>query len=123
MGSEGSHIVQELGITTAMFLFSNCAVPKREDDPTNFHSQIQENMITVHSWNHHQLGLVLGLSQIPGCFEDGPIKLGLSMSQKGQPGGDTLPLSGDWNGGYFLLGLGTGFVKIGHVGLTNDINQ
>lgn len=80
-------------------------------------------MLTVNSVNHHWLGFVLGFSQIPKDFEDGPIEPGLGMSKERQHISDAFPFGFNRNGGPFLLISSAGLVKNGHVRVLDNIGQ
>lgn len=79
LGSDGSHLFKKLGIATMMVLLSDRAVFKEHGNSKDFHGEIHDNMVTVHSINHLQLGLIPSGGKILKGFSDGSIKPSLSV--------------------------------------------
>lgn len=77
-------------------------------------------MATVYSMGNCRRFFALGCTQISQGLNDSPIEPGSGMVQEQQSGRDTIPFGGEGNRRSFLAGLGTGFVKIGYVGVNND---
>lgn len=123
LGLDGIKLIKRFGILTLLGFLSDCDIPQKDGDLAELHSQVKDNVIGIHSRNHHQLVLSFEFGQVPKGFKDGSFKPRLGMSGEWQPYGDAAPLGFDQNGGELSLSSSTGFVKVGHVRVPDYAGQ